>query len=50
MVNTNVYKKAGFVQAKGQSELAPMNAPVGRFVHRMGWMIHLFFIHLFTLR
>jgi len=27
-----------------------MTAPVGRSVHRMGWMIRLFFIHLFTLR
>jgi len=34
----------------GQSEPAPMTAPVGRSVHRMGWMIRLFFIHLFTLR
>jgi hypothetical protein len=33
----------------GQSEPAPMTAPVGRSVHRMGWMIRLFFIHLFTL-
>jgi hypothetical protein len=35
----------------GQSEAAPMTAPVGHSVHnRMGWMIRLFFIHLFTLR
>jgi hypothetical protein len=34
----------------GQSEPAPMTAPVGHSVHRMGWMICLFFIHLFTLR
>jgi hypothetical protein len=27
-----------------------MTAPVGRSVHGMGWMIRLFFIHLFTLR
>jgi hypothetical protein len=27
----------------------PMTAPVGRFVYRMGWMIRLFFIHLFYL-
>jgi len=27
----------------GQSEPAPMATPVGHFVHRMGWMIHLFF-------
>ncbi len=25
--------------SNGQSELAAMTAPVGRFVHRMGWMI-----------
>jgi len=35
---------------KGQSEPAPMTAPVGRSVHRTGWMIRLFFIHVFTLR
>jgi hypothetical protein len=35
---------------KGQSEPAPMTAPVSRSVHRMGRMIRLFFIHLFTLR
>jgi hypothetical protein len=35
---------------RGQSEPAPMTAPVGRSVHRMGQMIRLFFIHLFTLR
>jgi hypothetical protein len=33
----------------GQSEPTPTAAPVGRSVHRMGWMIRLFFIHLFTL-
>jgi hypothetical protein len=38
------------VASKGQSEPAPMTAPVGRSVHRMGWMTRLFFIHLFTLR
>ncbi len=37
------------VQVEGQSEPAPMTGPVGRSVHRMGWMIRLFFIHLFTL-
>jgi len=34
----------------GQSEPASMTAPVDRSVHRMGWMIRLFFICLFTLR
>jgi hypothetical protein len=34
----------------GQSEPAPMTTPVGRSVHRMGWMIRLFFIRLFTFR
>ncbi len=38
-----------FVQFIGQSEPAPMTGPVDRSVHRMGWMILLFFIHLFTL-
>jgi len=34
----------------GQSEPTHMSASVGSSVHRMmGWMIHLFFIHLFTL-
>jgi hypothetical protein len=28
----------------------PMTAPVGRSVHRMGWMIRLFFIRLFFIR
>jgi hypothetical protein len=39
-----------WVPAQGQSEPTPMTAPVGRSVHRMGWMIRLFFIRLFTLR
>jgi len=33
----------------GQNEPTPMIALVLHFVHRMGWMIHLFFICLFTL-
>jgi hypothetical protein len=36
--------------AKGPESTSPMTAPVGRSVHQMGWMIHLFFFHLFTLR
>jgi len=39
----------GGLNVLGQSEAAPVTAPIGRSVHRMGWMIHLFFIHLFTL-
>jgi len=35
---------------EGQSEPAPMTAPVCHSVHRMGWMICLSFIHLFTLQ
>jgi hypothetical protein len=33
-----------------QSEPHPMIVPIRRSIHRMGWMIRLFFIHLFTLR
>jgi hypothetical protein len=45
------HQTRGATQAQeGQSGPAPMTAPDGRSVHRMGWMIHLFFIHLFTLR
>jgi hypothetical protein len=43
-------KEKALGQDNGQSEPAPLNAAVGRSVHRMGWMIRLFFIHLFTLR
>jgi hypothetical protein len=39
-----------FVHFKGESEPAPMTAPVGCSVRRMSWMIRLFFIRLFTLR
>ncbi len=39
-----------FVHFRGQSEPAPMTAPVGCSVNRMSWMIRLFFIRLFTIR
>jgi hypothetical protein len=39
-----------FENFQGYNELAPMTAPVGHSIHWMGWMICLFFIHLFTLR
>ncbi len=35
---------------RGQSEQAPMTAPVGHSIHRNDWMICLFFICFFTLR
>jgi hypothetical protein len=33
----------------GQSEPAPITAPIGHSVHMNGWMILLSFIYLFTL-